>query len=300
MTPVKPPLRFYGQKERLMKFENILHQINKDKHKVDVIVFQELIPQEYFDIMKNIMEKNGYTFHTPLFYKSPLSVSNGVTVFSKHIIVNYDFIPFEISKGIDSWSSKGVIYAKIRMRDKDNIHIFATHLQSNEKHTNARNVQVDTFKDFIQKQKVPKSECVFIVGDLNMDQPSIEFSQLKKLLKMQMPQIHKKSHQYTFDPLINNWVGIDQWPVDPNITKSYPNGCFQQYHNDNECPCCKQQWLDYILSSTQHRKPNKSFISSLPIQVEEYETKKSLMKTFSTKFISDHFPIIAHFQFEQK
>jgi endonuclease/exonuclease/phosphatase family metal-dependent hydrolase len=167
----------------------------------------------------------------------------------------------------------------------------------NEIEAKIRTAQIRTLKVFMAKQKIKKNDAVFLVGDLNIDHPSPQFDDLVNTLDLKLYPRHRLSHPYSVDPSNNSWVGTHQWPSDPEISREYPNGCYQVYDEKGECPCCEAQWLDYILVSTQHRIPKKGFVACLPVKVEPFETQKSYRQKMITQDLSDHFPVLGYFCF---
>lgn len=100
----------------------------------------------------------------------------GLLLLSKYPILEQEFIPFTESLHPDRSTFKGVLYAKIQIKNSI-INIFTTHLQS--KHpTNSskkyldyrlvRRTQLDEISNLI-KQKVRETEYIIIAGDLNVD-----------------------------------------------------------------------------------------------------------------------------------
>lgn len=81
-------------------------------------------------------------------------------------------------------------------------------------------------------------------------------------------------------------------------TKEYPNGCANEYSETNFCPCCPSEFIDFILYEKAHLKPNKSWLKIVPAKVSPFEMSVSLLSNnIPMEYISDHFPILGHFEF---
>jgi endonuclease/exonuclease/phosphatase family metal-dependent hydrolase len=101
----------------------------------------------------------------------------GLLILSKFPILETDTIKYQKSKGPDSLSSKGAIYAKIEI-DKKIVHVFTTHLQASYNTDNydqfiqyraVRRHQLSQFKDFVDDKTLFRKELVVIAGDFNID-----------------------------------------------------------------------------------------------------------------------------------
>ena len=197
--------------------------------------------------------------------------------------------------GADCLAAKGVKYARIIKTDSVNrtkiFNIFATHMQAwyTADDKADRTKQAQQLKAFIDSQQIPAGEPVLISGDFNTDWVRYpgELATLIGTLNATVPTLTGDS-TFSSDPSTNLLVGRDgaaddcsdaytkSWGAESNktykpsehtrVVSSIPwppvtdTGApvlpFFQLRSDlSYCPCCPQEWLDYVLSSKQHQQP---------------------------------------------
>jgi endonuclease/exonuclease/phosphatase family metal-dependent hydrolase len=297
MIPVLPPLRYFGQFERAERIPEVIQTINESETILDVIVFNELIPLVIYDIITSKLQDLGF-FYTTKRIQDILTESGGISIYSRYPIVDEGHTLYGSECAIsDCLSAKGVVYAKI---DKMGFiaNILGTHFQAGEQYQSIREAQTQMVSNFIKKLNIPKEEPLLFCGDLNMCRflNNAEIKHLTYKLNMDLPQISESSHPFTFDPRINPLVGID----DPTqyVSREYPNGCADHYYNTKNCICCDNQWLDFSLVSKSHLKPLVSSMKSIVAKtLENFDFDFTATDHLSTSMVSDHFPIIGHFEF---
>ncbi len=297
MIPVLPPLRYFGQFERAERIPQVIQTINDTEKPLDVIVFNELIPPPIYDIITSKLQKIGF-FYTTKRIQDILTESGGISIYSRYPIVDEGYTLYGSECAIsDCLSSKGVVYAKINKMGFI-ANILGTHFQSGEKYQFIREEQTKLVLQFIQNLNIPNVEPLLFCGDLNMCRflNNAEIKHLMFTLNMELPQISESSHPFTFDPRINPLVGID----DPTqyVSKEYPYGCADQYYKTKNCICCDNQWLDFSLVSKNHLRPLSSNMKSIVAKAkEDFDFDFTANDHLLTSMVSDHFPILGHFEF---
>ena len=297
MLPVLPPLRVYGQYERLSRVTEIIKKCEV-LYDLDVVVLAEVIPTSIETDITNHMERIGYPYRTePL--QGFLSVKGGVLIFSKFELLDTRTITFGMNcSGKDCMSAKGVVYSNF-IKNGYRYHIFATHLQSGagiSKH-NVRNMQINMLQKFIKRMKIPVDEPVILCGDLNVDMYKDQtfFKYLLNQLNFNAPTLHNDSTLFTIDNKLNDLVGSDD--IGSYSNTDYPNGCKEQYYSTTHCPCCPSEWIDYTLISNNHLRPAKSWMHCITAQVPRFTIPWLSGRTLETVNVSDHFPVVGHFEF---
>jgi phospholipase C len=221
--------------------------------------------------MVNGLKKNGYEHSTPNVGKPGLTgVDGGVFILSKHPILYYEGETFnKTCVGTDCLSDKGVMYAKIQIKN-EKYHIFGTHLQAHDGNHNIRVQQLRIIRKFIDKFNIPKNEMIIIGGDTNIEKYNEkEYNDQLNILNAKSPRY--LGLRYTIDGRINrlaNTQGGD-----------------------------KVEFLDYVLYDKNHKLPNeeKSFINALTYK-SDLPWKEFFWEPDYWD-LSDHFPVYAQFEF---
>lgn len=211
--------------------------------------------------------------------------NGGVIVFSKHRILTTHALHYSNSDFPDSLSSKGAIYAKILIHQRE-VSIVATHLQAGEEKRNnlTRLQQIRELRDWVYEGPpsdfIRRAEPLFFVGDLNVrlphDKVYLNIIKSKQYLDCHLT---KDDLETTYDSSINDYCRY--------IERDYQ----LRY----------QYTLDYILVS------NRCDVNVLVPQTAVQTRFKpltfikflfSLIPYAVTKIHhpSDHFPIYAKFQ----
>ena len=154
----------------------------------DIICFQEIFTT--FNDRKHRMIREGakaglkyYISAKPPSFFSKYISDSGLLILSRYEIVENDTYDYYLNVSGDSVSKKGILYAKIKINDK-NLFLFNTHLQSSyfdESQSNinctvqVRTGQTEELINFVYNKllSIPKEQiergCVLIVGDFNID-----------------------------------------------------------------------------------------------------------------------------------
>jgi endonuclease/exonuclease/phosphatase family metal-dependent hydrolase len=112
-------------------------------------------------------------------------IDSGIMLLSKLPILETDTIRYARSCDWDSWSAKGVVYAKIQIGANKWIHVFTSHLQSLYNKVEKEPVdilmsQFDQLSAFMA-DKIHDCFPVFVSGDLNVD--SSKGTEYEKMLE---------------------------------------------------------------------------------------------------------------------
>ena len=211
--------------------------------------------------------------------------------------------------------------------------------------------QAQQMKAFIVSQQIPPDEPVVLAGDFNDDMVRYPGSvaTLLSTLNASMPPLDGEI-QFTSSPSSNVLVGRDgaadecrdqyekSWgPEDSTATHSptlatrvarsgsWPpktdTGAavlpfFTNPGNLSYCPCCPQEWLDYILLSNTHQQPSLSKPAatlsalklkdpvSLPMRVPWSGAMQPVPEPpvvgswLNLQDLSDHYPVVSNFWFD--
>lgn len=300
MLPLLPPIKIYGQLERLQRVPRVV-ELCKQECSLDAVVLCEVIPPSVYKTLITSMAAIGFSFYTkPL--KDVLTGYGGVVVFSKREIHQQAQTLYgETCSGADCLSAKGVTYARV---EKDGlwINIFATHLQAwpGIIPQLVRENQMKYIRQSITSLAIPADEPVLLCGDMNADlYTSKDFIQhLSYSLDVVVPEVHDTSHPFTFDSATNRLVGSDD--ISSYTSKSWSDGCVKEYLATTYCPCCPREWLDYTMFSSRHLKPTSSSMQSIAIKVDKFPMPFHATDRIidDMQDVSDHYPVIGRFSFE--
>lgn len=165
--------------ERLEEFCKIIHDF-------DIICLQEMFGS--FNSRKQKLfraaTKSGFFFFIDTISPSFVSkymVDGGLVILSRFPIVAYSFTPYRYGVLSDSLAQKGLLYAKIKIKDSF-LHLFSTHLQASyfDSGETLFKVSLDTrayqiqqinhiVSEVLGQQYNKMSDKVILVGDYNVD-----------------------------------------------------------------------------------------------------------------------------------
>lgn len=302
MMTVLPILKQFGQSERIKRIKQAILDLQGEKQ-FDIIVFAELIPKYYIDFMKKEMSEIGFIYSSKELQES-IGLTGGVVIFSRYPIISQKNQTFgDACLGADCFASKGVAYVKIE-KNKKIYNIFATHMQawSDISAQIIKDQQVQIAKTFIEEQNISINEPVIFCGDFNHDYYT-EFDQFRHLLyqlHLEDNNIHpQESHLFTLDAENNVMYGIDD--IDSYKSEKWPNGCADIYFSTLKCVCCPPVWNDYFTFSKKHQKPIDNWMKSIVYKTKEpFDMILKPGLKIKSQDISDHFPLIGYFQFDNK
>jgi len=174
--------------ERLADFCNLIHNY-------DVICLQEMFGT--FNSRKQMLIRAatlaGFFFYvdtcSPSFV-SKYMVDGGLLILSRFPIVEHSYMQYRYGVVADSLAEKGVIYAKIKVKESF-LHLFTTHLQASyfdsgesnfiiSFHTRMAQIkQINYFmSDILKKHYNKNNDKILLVGDLNVDALEYKYTQL--------------------------------------------------------------------------------------------------------------------------
>ena len=284
-----PLLNARGNDYKEKRLEQML-QYEIDKY--DVIIFQELWAAFNFRRSKCIKEaeKKGFRYHEslhrtffPLYF-----VDGGVTILSKHPIVETDQIVYSRGCCQDWWSAKGILYTKLKVGDDKFIHLFGTHTQADYKKTweenkrtrKYRNVQLKECFDFIKKKTKNDDYPILFAGDLNIIGVTRDYDELIELMKNEKYKFQPKDilfDQHNEHPTTFNDM-IDGHKVDEVITSVV---------NETGCPIR----LDYVFFLNQENRKELQYKDCV---VEKFHSESGSI----FPFLSDHYGVEATIIYE--
>ena len=176
-----PPIKNNDNDWKDERLEDFCKQI----YNFDIVCLQEMFGA--FNSRKQSMiraaTKSGFFFYVDTTSPSFLSkylIDGGLVIFSRFPIVKYSFTQFRYGVIADSLAQKGVLYAKIQVKDTF-LHVFTTHLQasymdSGESHFEvscetrmAQLKQINMIMGSILKEEYNVKDKILLCGDFNVD-----------------------------------------------------------------------------------------------------------------------------------
>jgi endonuclease/exonuclease/phosphatase family metal-dependent hydrolase len=304
MLTVPEPLRFNGQKERAERIAGTLHRMAPD---LDVVVFTELIAERMRDTVVSDMARHGWPHSTKVLRSSALMssslklVSGGVVVVSKHpIILETSYIFEDVCQGYDCTAFKGAVFCRI-VKDGNVVNVLATHMQAWDT-PDARDIrrrQAGDCRLLLESLNLLKDEPVVLVGDLNIDFYTRQ-NDLQEVLGVLGATLceRKGPVMFTSDPSTNGLMGNDDDTM--YATRDHPKGCYEDYLTTGSCACCPQEWLDYVGYFNGYASPTRAEMRVLPVKAARpFRMKLNLTTTREMRDLSDHYPVVADFEFPQ-
>jgi len=310
MLSTRSPIRFNGQAARLDRLPAAISELKANGKCIDVVVVQELIPPAFTAQFQKAMHRRGWKYctkplTTPLSkqsVRSPKLADGGVFIFSRYPIVKEDQASFSLNCiDADCLAAKGVVYCCI---DTGSMcaHIFGTHFQAwpEPEYSKVRVTQSRLCSSLMTRLNIPATEPVLFCGDLNIDtytQPS-HLAEVAEVLSVQMCELADTSAKFSVDPTTNTLVGNDDGSK--YQTMQYPQGCYSEYLKTNLCTCCPAELLDYIGFSVHHQRPRFYSHWVQPVKADRvFVTNRTLLTRKPTRDLSDHYPVVAVFTFDQ-
>ena len=308
MLTVPEPVRFNGQALRAKRIPERLAAMSRDVQELDVIVFVELIAPNTRAIVIDEMKKLGWPYVSTVlsknaFFSSLKIVSGGIVVVSKYpIIYQYNYVFENACEGYDCTACKGVVFCRIQ-KGTNIFNVVSTHFQAWDTPTaqKIRQSQAEDCAKIINSMNIPNDEPVIFLGDLNIDFYSrqTEIQKLCNQMSVKILDRKPKSHPFSSDPNTNKLMGNDEDIM--YATDIYPNGCYSEYMATMTCPCCPQEWLDYVAYSTEHLAPSSAemFVYKLKAQCP-FRMNFNISTERIVDDLSDHYPVIGTFNFNKE
>jgi len=142
-------------------------------------------------------------------------VDSGVIILSKLPILQSDSIVYNLGCGVDMFSRKGAVYAKIQTSPNSHINVFATHMQANYPgmEIDVRTVRNQQFREllaFIKRTSID-SFPIFIFGDLNINANSK--TTIGRLNKTEYDRIWDNLKLEKYELIDLSYASLNQHPV---------------------------------------------------------------------------------------
>ncbi|KAK3841352.1 MAG: sphingomyelin phosphodiesterase [Linnemannia gamsii] len=249
----------------------------------DVVVLQECFEVEACDAIRAGLASQ-YPYQTPTVgqsksgwdstsgsYSSTSIEDGGVTILSKWPIKQKHQFVYKNACGADWFSNKGFAYVILDYKGT-NIHVFGTHMQSDDSMCTSgqaakhRGLSLDQWRQYIDSRNIPANELVIMAGDFNILKDSSEFSGLLSRLGAVQPQKYQ-GWPWTWDT------------ADNSIAKyNYPN--------------MPSEYIDFVFTDAKHSAGVRSVVqTSLRVKSSPYVLKGATYDDYS-----DHYPIATEIQ----
>ena len=244
------PVKFTMQARRT---QAIIEQLKKTNY--DVIFFQEAFIKEFrLQLSENLNQIYPHSFYLDKDTKFFSFLGSGLFVLSRYPFKVLDQVYFNECASFDCFSSKGSLLLQISYPNKKTYQFANTHLQAGSAYSDIRLNQLAQIKASLNKYK-SNGIVQILVGDLNIDANSNDFSKTLMLLEMQYAKL----------------VG----PI--KTTNARTNDCY----NTPE----KKLWIDHILIE------RLDLVQKLEMQVVDFSFKNNEKICPS----SDHHALEGHF-----
>lgn len=267
------PLIFPNHKQNF-RADEIPKAIQR-KQNWDVVIFNEAFDNDSRSTLQRAMKNIGYPYSSNVVDKSGNLDDGGTFIQSKYPILKQATFVYSDCATSDCQSNKGAIYVKIK-KDNKIVHIFGTHLQSEDSESAIRTKQLKQLNTFIDQHAAnADNELIIIAGDLNIGKKSSEYGKsIVTLLKTQQ---------------LNTDTGITFAPSENTLAKYRYKGQ-------------KEKQYDYILI-----RKNDNITPAVDYNVEKFKTQSKYnvpavgdpegwfdKGTFHYD-LSDHYALSAHF-----
>ena len=321
-----PPINTNGtdyKNERLNDFIELLPNF-------DILCFQELFTT--FNDRKHKMIREGakvglkYYLSTkaPSFFSKYITDS-GLLILSRYEIVENDSYNYYINISGDAPSSKGILYAKIKINDKY-LFLFNTHTQASYYDESLKNInstiqvrtaQTEELINYVYNKllNIPKEQvnkgCVLIVGDFNIDAHDnkmlrekysipkykiTEYELLKKKLNklgtaIDLMKKKYNEHLYTFgnnDKPEYDKVLTGKGDFNMKQTLDYMWEIIPNYNLDIYQ---KSQGQFNILTESEDEKSDDEENDKIKVLYDTFKVEEFLVKNRPYQQLSDHFGI---------
>lgn len=249
------------------KISERLAELPQHLNGYDVILMQEAFSSSRTGMLNQLAQQYPYQTHVPIGSGYNL-FDSGVLVLSRYPIVKTAEMIYPDCTGTDCFADKGVIYAEIIKNGKA-YHVTSTHTASfdtNEARA-LRQVQFQQIRQLINQQNIPSFDAVLMGGDFNVNKllwPQ-DYQDMLTNLNATAP-VSTGYTASTFDPRINKLAGA-----------AGSGGTTVEY-------------LDYVVSSNNHRQPTQS-------RNDVRILRSAADPLFMTWDLSDHFPVMGHFNY---
>jgi len=281
---IRPPFVYSNKTD--YKDERLHHFASTELHRFDLICLQELFAR-FSGRQKRLVqlaEQHGIR-HSALLpgppFLSTQLVDGGVTVLSKHAIVKSDNLLFSRAILADRLASKGVLYCAVQVLPSHDglLHVFNTHLQSEDEGRDVRKHQLQEAATFIRKKMAEHpSHHYLLMGDLNVDGNSLIEDVVDGEEYLEMVEILKTPSHETVD-LLREACGTHPPTVNDVVVQDITT----------LKPTDRPKRLDYIFL---HR-PQQTTSSGQRMKVSTTQTKVEKFAVDNQPYanLSDHYGI---------
>jgi hypothetical protein len=285
MCAVDKCFNMTGQKERVTKMCKFFMDSNF-LSQYDALVFIEVMVSWVYDDLTSAVKKQGFCFSSG--YEHNNIFCNSGVVFYTKTKTEFQTVFYKSCTGVDCMAYKGVKYGKIH-----GVWVYATHLQAGDA-VGVRIQQLEQLHDLVEKNGHLPSEPVMVIGDFNSSLLDC-YSEVQLFMYEKgyssLP-IHGDSSVFTFDPLKNNLVGLDD--ISEYKSVDFPDGCSQEFAEEKRCVCCSGELFDFCFFSAAHREPD--YGSSYFRVLDECNNTghfrfETAFGKWRTHFFSDHHPV---------
>ncbi|NBI30300.1 sphingomyelin phosphodiesterase [Chengkuizengella marina] len=269
-------LASWGQQERA----NLIGEADYVKGH-DAIILNELFDNKASDVLLSKLDEE-YTYQTPVMgrsnsgwdetlgsYSNFVPEDGGVSIVSKWPIEEQIQYIYKNGCGVDYYSNKGFVYAKIQKNDRF-YHIIGTHAQANDtgcgygEAESVRSTQFQEMRDFIIDKNIPVEDIVLMGGDFNVNKENDqEYTLMLETLNV-VPPDEFTGHSSTFD---------------------YGTNSILAYGHSNSDP----QYLDYIFVEKDHAHPALWVNEVLNVKSP---TWTAIINDYND--YSDHYPVASY------
>lgn len=301
MIPVPEPIRFNGQFERSRRIKSGVEEIQSKVGDIDVLCFQEIMPDRYRVVVEDGMKEIGLKYITkPLTHANALA-DGGILICSRHPIVQQYHLPFRSDCISDEClCTKGAVYARVMVEPNMYINVVGLHTHAFNS-ARARHIRIQQIKEvrlMVEDMQLPPWEPLILIGDFNVDRytQSDDMKLMERVGKIQFVNIAPTSHPYSSDPGTNKLMGNDS--PSEYASKEFPNGCYEYFIQNGTCPCCPRELLDYAAFGTDSLNPVTSWSQVVPIKVTPFKSSFNRSKSKVMSDLSDHYPVASRLTFD--
>jgi endonuclease/exonuclease/phosphatase family metal-dependent hydrolase len=239
---------------------------------IDILVLCEAFAGTATNDLINRLKSKGLKYQTPLLRSSSfLKLSDGGVVVLSRFPVEKTQMCFYGSACAESdrFADKGIVHITFRAGDSSQrAHLFATHTQAWDACEDVRRKQLEILKAFIDNERIPEQEIVFVVGDLNV------------------PRNVPSSYEFLLQTL--NCTNLNSTDL-TNPSYSPKTNALARISAEGDP---KEVNYDYILLLNNHLTPKGTDIQVQQLKAQvPYEIKgKGLFSD-----LSDHYPLFGRF-----
>jgi len=298
--PYLGSLNDWDQERRLIRLPDTLR---RSEYQADVLILNEVVSNKAYRKIKELKDvypyvttvlgadcdaqKNGGDgFDSVTGRCSSWAYKSGVMALSKFPILETHGLVFENSDE-DTWDgriiNKGAIYVKVIVNGLL-VHVVGTHTQADEGKIYGgptRILQMQELREWMGSFNIPKDEPIILAGDINTE-----------LGTKEQHEIFDGNFVFNFvDPGFGTFSSSTNWVV-------------RAQAKHNEWSLHKEWYLDYVAIWADHLQPTKpSYTSIIKLKAKwkwfwKYLVKSKLSRNGFYDDISDHYPVVATFEFQ--